>query len=54
MKLLDFENCRSGKQSILENKGIYKLVLSKNVNNKKCAPKSVFFNKKKSKDSDDF
>ena len=37
---------------ILENKVIKKLMLSKNVNNKKCAPKLVFFNK--NQDSDDF
>ena len=31
------------------------MILSKNVNNKKCAPKLVFFNEKKNvKDSDDF
>ena len=31
------------------------MILSKNVNNKKCAPKFVFFNEKKNqKDSDDF
>ena len=31
------------------------MVLSKNVNNKKCAPKLVIFNKKEiEKDSDDF
>ena len=30
-------------------------MLSKNVNDKKCAPKLVFFNEKKNKkDSDDF
>ena len=29
-------------------------MLSKNVNNKKCAPKFVFFNDKNQKDSDDF
>ena len=32
---------------ILENKVILKLLLSKNVNNKKCATKFVFFNGKK-------
>ena len=37
------------------NKVFKKLMLSKNVNNKKCAPKLVFFNEKKiEKDSDDF
>ena len=31
------------------------MILSKNVSNKKCAPKLVFFNEKKiKKDSDDF
>ena len=31
------------------------MILSKNVNNKKCAPKLVFFNEKKiDKDSDNF
>ena len=30
------------------------MVLSKNFNNKKCALKLVFFNKKNEKDSDDF
>ena len=31
------------------------MILSKNVNNKKCAPKLVFFNEKKfEKDSNDF
>ena len=31
---------------ILENKTIQKLMLSKNVKNKKCAPKLILFNKK--------
>ena len=31
------------------------MMLSKNVNNKKCAPKLILFNEKKiEKDSDDF
>ena len=30
------------------------MLLSKNVNNKKCAPKLVFSNEKKLRDSDDF
>ena len=31
------------------------MMLSKNVNNKKCAPKLIFFNEKKNeKDSDNF
>ena len=29
-------------------------MLSKNVNNKKCAPKLIFFKEKKKKDLDDF
>ena len=32
---------------ILENKVIKKLMLSKIANNKKCAPKLIFFNEKK-------
>ena len=37
------------------NKVVEKLMLSKSVNNKKCAPKLVFYNEKKiEKDSDDF
>ena len=33
----------------------FKLILSKNVNNKKCTPKLVFFNEKENKkDLDDF
>ena len=37
------------------NKKKLKLILSKNINNKKCAPELVFFNEKKiEKDSDDF
>ena len=40
---------------ILESKVIKKLMLSKNVNNKKCAPKLIFFNEKKiEKDFDNF
>ena len=40
---------------ILVRKVIEKLMLSKNVNNKKCAPKFIFFNEKKiEKDSDNF
>ena len=31
---------------ILENKVVEKLKFSKNVNNKKCAPKIIFFNEK--------
>ena len=30
------------------------MMLSKNVNNKKYAPKLVFYNEKNKKDSDDF
>ena len=47
MKLPNFDNWSNGELSklgiILRNK-----VLSKNANNKKCAPKFVFFNEKKS------
>ena len=32
---------------ILENKMLEKLKVSKKVNNKKCAPKFIFFNEKK-------
>ena len=50
-KLLNFENWSSGELSkigtILENKGIKRLMLSKNVNNQKFALKLIFFNKKK-------
>ena len=47
-KILNFENWSCGELSkklgiILENK----VMLSKNVNNKKCAPKFIFFNVKK-------
>ena len=31
-----------------------KMIVSKNVNNNKCAAKLVFFNEKNEKDSDDF
>ena len=46
-KLLKFENWCNGEV-------IQKLMLSKNVNNKKCAHKLIFFNEKKEKDSDYF
>ena len=36
------------------NNVVLKIILSKNVKNKKCAPKLIFFNEKKEKDSDDF
>ena len=40
---------------IFENKVIKMLMLSKNVNNKKCAPKFILFNEKKiEKYSDNF
>ena len=49
-KLLNFEFWINGELSKIghhfSNKVIQKLILSKNVNNKKCAPKLVFFNKK--------
>ena len=35
-------------------KKISKIMLSKNVNNKKCAPILIFFHEKNEKDSDDF
>ena len=56
MKSLNFENWSSQKLGIIfENKMILKLMLSDNVNNKRCAPKLVFFNEKEiRKDSDDF
>jgi hypothetical protein len=55
-KLLNFEFWINGELSKIghhfSNK---KMILSKNINNKKCAPKLVFFNGKKiEKDSDDF
>ena len=55
-KLLNFENWVNGEVSIiLENKVIQKLMLSKNVNNKTCAPELIFFNEKRiEKDSDNF
>ena len=41
--------------SFLENKVLQKLKFSKNVKNKKCAPKLIFFNEKKiEKDLDNF
>ena len=51
-KLLNFENWvkqmgRCQKLGIiLESKVISKLMLSKHVNNKKCAPKMIFINEK--------
>ena len=49
-KLLNFEFWINGELSKIghhfSNKKSQKLILSKNVNNKKCAPKLVFFNKK--------
>ena len=58
-KLFNFEFWINGELSKIghhfNNEMIQKLILSKNVNNKKCAPKLVFFNEKKiEKDSDDF
>ena len=52
MKLLNFENWSSGEVSKIGYR-FTKLMLSKNVNNKKCAPKFIFFNEKK-EDLDDF
>ena len=57
-KLLNFENWVNGEVSKIRrhfrNKSRSILKLSKNVNNKKCAPKLIFFNKKNEKDSDNF
>ena len=58
-KLLNFEFWINGELSKIghhfSNISFFKLSLSKNGNNKKCAPKLVFFNEKKNeKDSDDF
>ena len=50
-KFMNFENWCNGELSKIghhfSNKGIEKLMISKNVNNKKCAPKLIFFNEKK-------
>ena len=46
MKLLNFENCSSGELSKIGHH-FKKLMLWKNVNNKKCAAKFVFANEKK-------
>ena len=50
-KLINFENWCNGELSKFghnfSNNVIFKKVLSKNVNNKKCAPKLAFFNEKK-------
>ena len=58
-KLLNFEFWIDGELSNIghhfSNKVIQKLILSKNVNNKKCDSKLVFFHEKKiEKDSDNF
>ena len=51
MKLPNFNNWSNGELSKIghhfSNKRLKKLVLSKNINNNKCAPKFVFFNEKK-------
>ena len=55
---MNFENWCNGELSKIghhfSNKVILKMMLSKNINNKKCAPKIVCFNEKNQKDSDDF
>ena len=56
---MNFENWCNGERSKIEyffsNNVILKMMLSKDGNNKKCAPKLVFFNKKEiKKDSVDF
>jgi hypothetical protein len=58
-KLLNFEFWINGELSKIghhfSNKKIQKMILSKHINTKNCAPKLVFFNQKKiEKDSDDF
>ena len=58
-KLLNFEFWINGELSKighhLSNNFFFKYILSKNVNNKRCAPRLVFFNEKKiEKDSVDF
>jgi hypothetical protein len=59
-KLLNFEFWINGELSKIghhfSNKKIKKMILSKNVNDKKCARKKVFFNEKEKieKDLDDF
>ena len=57
-KLLNLEFWINGEMSKIRHhfssKVIQKLILSRNVNNKKCAPKLVFFNEKNEKDSDEF
>ena len=56
---MNFENWTNWEVSKIEhhfsNKIILKLMLSRNVKNKECAPKLVFIDEKKiEKDSDDF
>ena len=55
---MNFENWINGEVSKIRrhfrNKSRSILILSKNVNNEKCAPKFIFFNEKNQKDSDDF
>ena len=50
-ELLDFEFWINGELSKIghhfSNEVIQKFIISKNVNNKKCAPKLVFYNLKK-------
>ena len=54
-KLLNFEFWINGELSKIWHHFSKKVILSKQINNKKCAPKLVFFNQKKiAKDSDDF
>jgi hypothetical protein len=44
---VQLSKCRQKLDVILENKVVWKLKFSRNVNNKKCAPKMIFFNEKK-------
>ena len=58
-KLLNYEFWINGELSNMghhfSNKMISKLIFSRNINNRKCAPKMIFFNEKKiEKDLDDF
>ena len=60
MKLLNFENWSSGELSKIGHhftkESYLKIDVIKNVNNKKCASKYIFFDakKKNQRDSDDF
>ena len=53
-KLLNFENWVNGEVLKIGHHFSKESDLSKDLNNKKIAPKIVFFNDKNEKDSDDF